>query len=155
MPEKAAIAPKRVKSLLLTNLEPSEFRLTEYAAQAEEGTPWDRVLASDFWGNCTSRLRRGNRIIVTCENPPWFVELLVREASPTFVAVALLRHLDLPAPAHASDGDEGLPNGHSIKFLGPAELWAVLRGTQVLKKGLQSKGAAVSYLHDLSRVGAT
>lgn len=126
----------------------------DFVLETDIGTPINRMLDPDYWRTIASRpdLSSGSIIRVLSESPPVFLELLVRRvnAFAKLVDVVPLRRVDLP-DANAGAGDDGLPPNHSIRYLGPASKWTVLRESQVLKSGFESKAEALEFTRQLGR----
>jgi hypothetical protein len=135
-----------------------EFKLAESARQVfrhapQPGTPRTRLIEPSYYLSLARYLHIGDVIEIHSEADGYFIEMLVRDCSPHYVAVTPLREVTLPA-VHPADETTALPAGHSIEWLGPEQLWAALRGSQVLRSGFPNKGAAISFLGDLARAGA-
>lgn len=143
------------KALPRASLKPMEQASNGWVVDLPAGTPKERALEPDFWSHVGAFLSRGDIIRCVDESTGLFLELLVREGKEAsrsgFVSVSLLRTVDLaPITPH----EDGLPTGHTAQWMGEAQKWAALRGSQILKSGFSNKGAVMEYFGNLRRAGA-
>ena len=127
-----------------------------FTHQAALGTLPDRTLDSDYLRNVVGpcpQLAAGSIIDVICEGPAYYEELLVRSVNRMahLVDVVRLRLVELP-DANVGALDDGLPANHSVRYLGPASKWSVLRGSQAIKDNFENRAEALAFAKDLGRV---
>lgn len=142
-------------------LQRSAIKLAEQVCQTfrvdlPAGIPAERVVQSDTWSVVGGFIGRGDIIIAIDEAGCVLYELLCREGRESnatgFVSLSLLRTVEL-TPIASGEADK-LPAGHSAQWLGDAEKWAAMRGTQVLRSGFLTKGDCLKYFGSLALVGA-
>lgn len=101
----------------------------------------------DTWGErVLPLLRPKDHIFVSPEDQRWLVEFRVLDTGRGFVRLAKLREVKLPE-LHPRVLDN-LPENHSVEFMGPVRLWCVLRGSDVIRQGFQSKTEAAAWANE-------
>lgn len=137
----------------MQNSKLAEHARTAICHDAVPGVTVERLKESDYWTPILRLLARGSLIHVINEAEGFFAEILVREIGTAYAGVTMLRVVKLPT-VHPADDEVGLPENHSVTFLGPAGKWACMRGDQILQQDFDSKGDALRYMADLARAGA-
>lgn len=126
----------------MTQLTPRNFKAADvvrnqWVAQPEFGTPPEALLDKAYWAHVSAQLTRGDIITALAEDNSYWSELLVLEAGKLFAKVVQLRCVQITASQMLN---VSVPEGYEIKFRGPKK-WSVLRGTDVLKDGMDKKAA--------------
>ena len=108
----SAVTNIEVKKII-TPLAPSSMmfedaRVVRHIAFVDRNTDPEIILESRFWINVAQRLTPLARILVVWDDRSRMCELMVTEASQSFVSVLLLSHTKLPGII--SDGSEALVN---------------------------------------------
>lgn len=85
-----------------------DARVVRHIAFVDRNTDPEMILESRFWINVAQRLTPLARILVVWDDRSRMCELMVTEASQSFVSVLLLSHTKLPGII--SDGSEALVN---------------------------------------------
>lgn len=93
------------KALRPGDLHFKENRCLDHVAFAERGTTLEDLLTSSYWLSVASRLHALDRICVVLQDRSAIYELLVLEASQSFVATFLLSQHQLPGILGDNSGD--------------------------------------------------
>lgn len=126
----------------------SQFNLAEhqrsvYEIVPEAGTTFEEILHPDYWAHVAKHLRPWCRIEIRYDaaDSAYFAELVVRAADHITAKVAVLRKIDLRGDASAPAAEA--PEGYVVKERGKNG-WCVLRGTEVVKTGFQTREQALA-----------
>lgn len=110
---------------------------------AVAGTTLEQILNPEYWSHIAkNRLRIYDLIEVLVEDGSAYYELLVVSVGRTEAHVALKLQMDLQTVAQGALS----PSDYSIKWSGPHTKHRVLRGTDVIKDGFESKEYAEQWL---------
>ena len=136
-------AIREIKALNANNLKVAEAARVIFSVVLDPGVELGDAMLPDFWANAASKLHPRALIEIEPVNGAWLALLRVIETGPEHARVALVWRTDFPAAAPTVDE---LPRGHDVVFLGARRLWAVLRGTQILRHSFSSKASAIEWL---------
>lgn len=112
---------------------------------AVAGTTLEQILKPEYWSHVAkNRLRIYDLIEVLIEDGSAYYEFLVVSVGRTEAHVALKSQMDL----HKVSQGVLTPSDYSIKWSGPHTKHRVLRGTDVVKDGFESKEHAEQWLQN-------
>src|SRR5262245_31403523 len=113
---------------------------TVWAADIVDGTPFEEILAPDYWSHVAARLKVGDEIRAFAEDGSWLARLLVRDRGYIWAKVAVLeRHVFPPLGESGREAAE-----FAVEYRGRLQKHAVVRvatGALVLS-GFASEGDA-------------
>lgn len=135
--------------LLERNFGLAEQRRNIWLATAGGVVTEDDVLTHDFWAHVAMKLQPCDEIIVLHESNEWRVHLSVLSVDKAGAAVGVIMANDWREVAKdALDASDVF----TVRFRGPYDRYCVVRkdNGEVIKKGFQTKEAALEFLRDTS-----
>lgn len=129
-------AKKEVFRLHPSDMQGGDFARALHVARPPEGTPYEAVLAPEFWGMVASKIRIGDKIEVYEEGGAYYAELLVRNSSPFTVTELVFKELE------AIENFEPV-SLFRVSFHGPKKYRVTrLSDGYVVREGIQTKEEA-------------
>lgn len=129
----------------MTQLTPARIELAEqlrtiWSMSPEADTPFEALLAPEYWAHVSSKLRPRDRIEVEPEDGMYYAELIVRDAGKLFAKVEVIRHVELKKYDVRGDLDQQF----DIRHAGPNQKWRVVRinDKAVLQSGFSTPDEA-------------
>lgn len=127
------------KVLAAGRMRPAEAMWRTHAVLVETGTEPGAVLEAGFWSHVATKLRPLDRIEVMDDSATWVCALIVCAASASEAIVAPLWSAELKSDASLSAPAE---SAFRPRWMGHKRKWAVLKGENVLREGMQSREEA-------------
>ena len=118
----------------------------EWVYLVDAGVPYEAALKPDFWAAFASKFTPYDRIEVRIEDGSWIGWLRVIDNGLIWVKVFQERE---PLIISERPSERAVPiDGHTIKWNGPADKWAVIRDSDraKLQAGFQTRDAAMIWL---------
>lgn len=117
-----------------------DFARTRYTATIPQGTPYEEVLAPEYWAFHGNTLRAGDHIECEEEGGAFYAHLQVRQTGINAVTVreVYAKHFD-------QEEDAGEPEApFDVQWAGPRAKWRVIRVSDghIVKSGIEDKAVA-------------
>jgi hypothetical protein len=145
----AATKPKDIAELFEHRMLVSEAVQLSYFVSVDQGVTREQVLHPDFWRHVAIKLQPYTRINVTTDDGEYYLELLVISCGRNWAVVKELSHTKLQSDIDTSKLDESA-SMLQAKFMGGINKWCIINSNtdDVLKKGLQTKDEAISFIKE-------
>lgn len=141
------------KTLQEKHFKNAEYERTVWQAVIEPGISFDEVMKPQFWAHIAAKLVPNARIEVLSETGEYFAELLVMSCDRTWAKVALLRFVELSAPAGNVEIEAA---GYKIEWKGPTRKHVVIRlaDNEIIKDELPRKADAELWVREHAKAMA-
>lgn len=121
-----------------------------FAAVTPAGTPFEHVLAPEFWAHVAYKLHAGDEIAVHTDDGRYFGRVYVRHVSAPGAQRLNNRAIVAKLEHHPFDELKAAPadTEHDVKWMGPHMKWCViaLKDQRVLKEGCGTQDEARLWL---------
>lgn len=129
-----------------SNCQVLEFQNTTRVATIPEGTPYEKVLTSEYWSlvmGSQFKLNQWDTIQVREESGEYFAWLLVRAINNNIVSLEELTY----KPLKKAVSEHYETGNYIVEFKGPVRKWEVINKMtkEVIMSGLQGKDNALKW----------
>jgi len=136
-----------VKKLGASGLKNAEFERIVWTCKPSNDVEIKDLLEPAFWANVAAKLRIGHQIEAVPPDQSFFVRLLVVGCDRLWAKVIVLQKVQIHKD-RVSESPSKKKEDFVVKFNGPKDKWVVLRGTDKLVKGKDSREEADAWLAD-------
>lgn len=124
---------RKVPQLLPNRFKQADFMRTIYDVQCARDITPEELLEEGYWAHVAHLLRSGDRIEVRPEDNSFFAEFIVLGAGRLWAQVEMIRFVQL-----TRDRRPKTQSQFTVEWGGSHSKYRVLRGTDVVKEGLET-----------------
>lgn len=120
----------------------AEFRRTVWQMEVPSGTKLADVIQPEYWRNVSGRLKRNDRIEVSCEDGSWRADLAVEGVGRMSAHVTVMHAVE--SKGAAADPAGTSDSRYDVAWGGPAHKWRIIRKSdnEVIAHGYTSQSDA-------------